>query len=470
MRVLARKPKAPQPASPAGRLSAGPLQPGSPVPAVVHEVLSSPGEPLEPATRRLMEPRFGHDFGRVRVHADACAARSAEAVEARAYAAGPHLVFGPGEYAPRTPRGRALLAHELTHVVQQRAVGAHAASSLRLGDPSHPAEREAGHLEAQPVLRRAPKKAKTWAGEFVADPYDANYREVGSVVVGYGADIALTFKANALVDAEKIAFVQTALSMKDGTPHNKYDDPKKRKVAESRMIPKGKPGAGTHIDQTLESPTPLYGMTGAKGSDLSSPEPGKYTEIGWHYLDSGQKLQNRDAVLKDEPMLNSGDAYTAAEDVMKSEWSQRFESTALAIAGNQKGVFYGSVEWGWVKGTSDLQPRLLEFKAKSPNAPSAVFMEAARLWNVSVSPDNKPTLDLPTDVPATTSKATVLWDSPDKGKRLATLTQGTLLGRTARTDPKRSWWANVIVIGGPHVGKGGWVMEVDLYSGEKKKP
>ena len=66
-----------------------------------------------------MEPRFGRDFSRVRVHADTRAADSARAVAARAYTVGSDVVFGPGEYAPATTAGRHLIAHELAHVVQQ---------------------------------------------------------------------------------------------------------------------------------------------------------------------------------------------------------------------------------------------------------------------------------------------------------------------------------------------------------------
>jgi len=82
-------------------------------PPIVHEVLRSPGQPLDAATRAFMEPRFGHDFSRIRVHKDAAGARAAEAIHARAYTVGTRIVFENGL------QDRALLAHELTHVVQQ---------------------------------------------------------------------------------------------------------------------------------------------------------------------------------------------------------------------------------------------------------------------------------------------------------------------------------------------------------------
>jgi hypothetical protein len=66
-----------------------------------------------------MEPRFGHDFSKVRIHADAQAAESARAVSAKAYTVGQHIVFGQGRYAPQSSEGQRLIAHELTHVVQQ---------------------------------------------------------------------------------------------------------------------------------------------------------------------------------------------------------------------------------------------------------------------------------------------------------------------------------------------------------------
>jgi hypothetical protein len=88
-------------------------------PASVDRALSIPGSPLEPAMRQEMEQRFGHDFGRVQVHTDASAAEAARAVNARAYTVGSDIVFGEGRYAPGTSAGKQLLAHELTHVLQQ---------------------------------------------------------------------------------------------------------------------------------------------------------------------------------------------------------------------------------------------------------------------------------------------------------------------------------------------------------------
>ena len=92
-------------------------------PASVDQALANPGRPLEPALRRDMEQRFGHDFSRVRVHTGDAAEQSARDVNASAYSVGHNMVFGAGGFAPGSHSGRRLLAHELTHVVQQEHVG-----------------------------------------------------------------------------------------------------------------------------------------------------------------------------------------------------------------------------------------------------------------------------------------------------------------------------------------------------------
>jgi hypothetical protein len=112
-------------------------------PPIVHEVLRASGQPLDAATRGAMEPRFGHDFSKVRVHTDDRAAESARAVNALAYTVGRDVVFNSGRYAPGTAGGRQLLTHELTHVVQQASdSGPVPETALRI-DPSGSAEREA---------------------------------------------------------------------------------------------------------------------------------------------------------------------------------------------------------------------------------------------------------------------------------------------------------------------------------------
>jgi hypothetical protein len=114
------------------------------VPPIVHEVLRSPGHSLDDNTRTFMESFLGHDFSRVRVHTDSRAAASARAVNAHAYTVGHGVVFGAARYAPTTSAAQRLLAHELTHVVQQR--GAIAKPETLLVASAGAAEREADQI------------------------------------------------------------------------------------------------------------------------------------------------------------------------------------------------------------------------------------------------------------------------------------------------------------------------------------
>jgi Domain of unknown function (DUF4157) len=127
--------------------------PSGGVPSIVHSVLHTSGEPLDAATRSVMEARFGHDFSRIRVHADASGAASARAVAAHAYTVGEHVVFGEGRYAPRTGAGEKLLAHELTHAVQEAGRRPGRSGSLELGASD---AREEAEADAVAEGRRAP--------------------------------------------------------------------------------------------------------------------------------------------------------------------------------------------------------------------------------------------------------------------------------------------------------------------------
>ena len=95
--------------------------PGVDVPQSVPDSLNGPGQPLERSTRQTMEAQFGYDFSQVRIHTDRQASDSARAINSVAYTVGRDIVFAGGRYSPASPNGKRLLAHELTHVVQQGA-------------------------------------------------------------------------------------------------------------------------------------------------------------------------------------------------------------------------------------------------------------------------------------------------------------------------------------------------------------
>ena len=109
----------------------------SAAPGIVNDALAAPGQPLDSGTRRDMESRFGYNFADVRVHTGTRAAASARAISARAYTVGKDIVFSSGEFSPHSSSGRWMLAHELTHVLQQGAAEPLGTGPMRM--PQHSA-------------------------------------------------------------------------------------------------------------------------------------------------------------------------------------------------------------------------------------------------------------------------------------------------------------------------------------------
>ena len=139
------------------------------LPPIVREVLNSPGQPLDYGTRGFFEARFGHDFSRVRVHTDTRAAESAKTINALGYTVAPHIVLSRGQYAPGSLAGRRLIAHELTHIVQQsqprfpaiapRAGGAVAHTDASRETPVGPAWGTVSQHTEGAILQRSPAPA-----------------------------------------------------------------------------------------------------------------------------------------------------------------------------------------------------------------------------------------------------------------------------------------------------------------------
>src|ERR1700731_701346 len=132
-------------------------------PSLVKGVVGSGGgAPLDKDTRGFMESRLGADFSDVRVHTDAKASDSARSVQAYAYTVGSDVVFQSGKYEPESDSGKRMLAHELTHVVQQRSgpvAGTPAAGGIQI---SHPSDRfeQAAESSADRVMSSAPATAQ----------------------------------------------------------------------------------------------------------------------------------------------------------------------------------------------------------------------------------------------------------------------------------------------------------------------
>ena len=111
------------------------------------------GQPLPKSVRTYFEPRFGHNFDQVRIHTDGIAAESAQSINAKAYTIGQDIVFGAGQYEPSTNKGQKLLAHELTHTIQQRFLDGSIARQLQ-----NPTEEEQLRILIQTRLKQNPRK------------------------------------------------------------------------------------------------------------------------------------------------------------------------------------------------------------------------------------------------------------------------------------------------------------------------
>jgi len=184
------------------------------LPPIVREVLNSPGAPLTAEARAAMEARFGEDFSTVRIHADPRAADSARAVNARAYTIGRDVVFGSGQYAPGTTAGQNLLAHELTHVVQQN-FGESRSQRVSPTESSHDQEQEAlsaSRTNGSTVV--VPRITRTSTLRLAADRNPPGWDEIhsykhpGSVTLGLAV-----FKTTGMTKDFSARYVEVAKKM-----------------------------------------------------------------------------------------------------------------------------------------------------------------------------------------------------------------------------------------------------------------
>lgn len=173
------------------------------LPETAATVLHAPGHPLDTSTRRFMEDRFNQDLGDVRLHTDAAAAQSARSLSAQAYTVGRHIVFGAGGYAIHSPESRQRLAHELTHVIQQRQPGdANLSTAQREGEARQAARSIATHAPmprisaASPALSRDPVPGTDDDASFEAT--------IAEATCDIGALCRLSHSAPAVVTRERL--------------------------------------------------------------------------------------------------------------------------------------------------------------------------------------------------------------------------------------------------------------------------
>lgn len=232
-----------------------PPSPNSPSTAVadlppgVAATLGSPGMPLAQPWRQDMQARFGHAFGDVRIHADAAAERAAGLMQARAFTVGSHVVFAAGQFAPQNPAGRHLLAHELTHVLQQRAAVSlvqrdasdddpDIAAILRAADRvNNPATSGTGGIAGAEVVYRLIDKFLESYGPLISgvglDPKGSGIKAVkgsgNSISLAFGKDFVSGLTAANL--ASRASLIRTALDQQGAKPRLDYvfimgEDPK----------------------------------------------------------------------------------------------------------------------------------------------------------------------------------------------------------------------------------------------------
>jgi hypothetical protein len=161
------------------------------VPPIVHEVLSSPGQSLDSESRTFMESRFGQDFSSVRVHTNDRAAESAQAINALAYTVGQNVVFNTGQYAPKTFTGQQILAHELTHVLQQQYITQGSSTAkLHLAESDSSHEAEANRMADAVTAQKHESRAREISSD-VSEPVIQRLSLVEGIGVGLGVAAGL---------------------------------------------------------------------------------------------------------------------------------------------------------------------------------------------------------------------------------------------------------------------------------------
>ncbi|MCI0564122.1 MAG: DUF4157 domain-containing protein [Nitrososphaera sp.] len=359
----------------------------SKIPPIVYEVLRSPGQSLNASTRSGMEERLGHDFSQVRVHTDTKAAESAEAIDALAYTVGRDVVFGAGQYAPNAPIGRKLLAHELTHVIQQSPIVHTQPNTLELDTLGNIYEQEAEAVATQvtrgnniveqlsfsnlPIHRlQRQRRQDTHAGLFEMTRHNPLGGPTFAPQAQY--DARIEFLPYRIVDCDQIAMVQTVVSSVGGSLA--YGSAARR----SRSLTAAEGTEGLGIDRLSGRSLPYYGTTNA-GTTGGNAHFGSRT---------GTNRPDR-AWMEDAP----GFPGTAASNRTAGQTlSQHFETCAICIQGTDEDAYYGCVSWGF---DIDASNNFTEapFERVSKGTPSGDFLAAARKWNAQTTP--VATTDLP---------------------------------------------------------------------------
>ena len=340
----------------------------------VNDALQGPGSTLDLEARAFLEPRLGHDFSQVRVHTGSAAAASAAALNANAYTIGHDVVFAGGKYAPASPEGRRLIAHELTHVVQQNRGGTPAPMFHKaISHPTDAAEREAAR--ASEVVAGGGVYRPSLTADAALQP-DLSGGAIGGIVGGvvalgagiaallgafgsrrwsitqkntdgtnYSSDVDLTFNPDKTMHCDEISFVQ-ALKFSDVGTHQSVE-----------TIPnyvQRRTGTGWTLDRITSRQYGWYGYNnnGRPGGTVS---PGKAPN------------PLTPATMHDTP------SDTRSSSVFE------FETCAICRGGTDASKVYSCFTWGF---NVDAANKLTSRPNAEAAAPSAEFAEAVKQWNV----------------------------------------------------------------------------------------
>ena len=290
-------------------------------------VLKGSGQPLDSSTRAFMEPRFGHDFGNVRVHVDARAAASARSVNALAYTVGHDIVFSDGAFAPDDPSGRSLLAHELAHVIQQS--NAHTARGQIQRQPDETSTKESPPAKTPPAktapAKPPPRKTLKSEGVDLNDPVAGGTAAIIDAVLARNQKLALYIGARikGLKIAEKGKFVhETNDTNFDNAYRDAYDLNAGVTVPKSTMGFLNTKKSEIHLRSNALFGTALHEAVHRLASPRLYgdflPLANKISSTLTDVLSEGVTAFFTDEILKEEGLPNFNDAYRTKKDKAKN--------------------------------------------------------------------------------------------------------------------------------------------------------
>ena len=358
---------------------------GIAAPPIVHDVLRSTGQPLDAATRAFMEPRFGHDFSKVRVHADARAAEAASSIDARAFTSNRSVVFGGGAYAPQTESGRRLLAHELTHVVQQRGLVQRQVISTEIEEQDGDGKEDAVVVSADYWLDIIPdadvkagdKKQAEIAGHKKAkggltsySRWEFSYAEAGNAAKKKGKAGKSAKKPGKAVERHEIA---TAAPLAEGVTQADVDKAvagivaARAKILQRHMKQMGWQYSGYEAqpEYDKEPDKPHMGVS-SPAALAEYPETMKGVEASRNYTE-WSKTATPTSVAKAENLKDP----KIQKKLQIANYIIQWEGATSAINSYDK----ANITWGWgfAAGGKQAQQLTLEVFKQSPEARDAFF-------------------------------------------------------------------------------------------------